>query len=369
MMRRALDLAERGRGRTSPNPVVGAVIVRDGRVVGEGFHRRYGGPHAEVNALAEAGEAARGGTLYVTLEPCCVWGNTPPCTDAIRSSGIARVVVPMEDPNPHVSGRGIAELRRCGVSVEVGLLAGEAAAANAPYLKFRATGLPLITLKMALSLDGRTAAPEGAPRWLSCDASRERVHAMRAASDCVMIGVGTVLADDPRLTDRRPAAGERQPARLVLDSHLRTPPNCALVAETGAAPTIVACGEDAAAERRRELEARGAAVWPCRSETGRVDLRDVLRRAAAAGMISVLCEGGPTLATSLLSDNIADRVAFFVAPIVIGDEGAAALGRLGRPWWTGERALVDAAWSVVGDDVLLEANVSSAWRPSCSQGS
>ncbi|HYW68762.1 MAG TPA: bifunctional diaminohydroxyphosphoribosylaminopyrimidine deaminase/5-amino-6-(5-phosphoribosylamino)uracil reductase RibD, partial [bacterium] len=225
-MGRAFELARRGLGSTSPNPIVGAVIVRDGEVVGEGYHERYGGAHAEVNALAEAGPKAAGATLYVTLEPCSVSGNTPPCTDAILSAGISRTVVPIEDPNPDVSGRGLAILREAGVGVECGLMHDEARAINAPYFKYRSTGLPFTTLKLALSLDGRIAPPSGGPRWTSSPESRALVHSMRSTTDCVMVGIGTVLADDPLLTARTPESGERdpsarQPARLVLDSGLR----------------------------------------------------------------------------------------------------------------------------------------------------
>jgi diaminohydroxyphosphoribosylaminopyrimidine deaminase/5-amino-6-(5-phosphoribosylamino)uracil reductase len=370
-MQRALELAERGRGFTSPNPVVGAVAVSDGRVVGEGFHERYGGPHAEVNALGAAGAAATGATLYVTLEPCCVWGNTPPCTDAILRAGVSRVVVAIEDPNPSVSGRGIAELKRGGVDVEVGLLAEEAATANEAYLKFRVTGLPLVLLKMALSLDGRVAAPEGGPRWISSEDSRERVHGMRGAADCVLVGIGTVLADDPALTDRRPAGGRRQPARLVVDSALRIPDGSALVAGARGVRTVVACAEDAPEGRRTALEDRGVTVWRCRGGANGLDLEDVLRRTAESGMTTVLCEGGPTLATSLLRGALVDRVAFFIAPALVGSQGTPAFGILGRPWWTGDAGFADARWTQVGRDQLLEARVNgpARRRTACSQGS
>lgn len=370
-MQRALELAERGRGSTSPNPVVGAVLVRDGRILGEGFHERYGGPHAEVNALDAAGAAARGATLYVTLEPCCVWGNTPPCTEAILRAGVSRVVVALEDPNPNVSGRGIAELERGCVRVEVGLLGQQAAAANEAYIKFRATGLPFLVLKMALSLDGRVAAPGGAPRWISCEDSRARVHEMRGAADCVMVGIGTVLADDPTLTDRRPAGGRRQPARLVVDPMLRIPDGSALVAGARDFRTIVACADDAQDGRRRALEDVGVTVWRCRAEGGRLDLEDVLGRAAGSGMTAVLCEGGPTLATSLLREALVDRVAFFIAPTLLGSEGAPAFGVLGRPWWTRAVGFADVRWTQVGCDLLLEARVDgpARRRATCSQGS
>ena len=357
-MARALELAERGRGFTSPNPVVGAVVVRDGRIVGEGLHERYGGPHAEVNALAEAGEKARGASLYVTLEPCCVWGNTPPCTDAVVAAGIRRVAVAAEDLNPEVSGRGIALLRERGLTVLTGVLRDAAEAANEPYTKFRRTGLPLVRVKMALSLDGRAAGPEGAPRWISCPESRERAHAMRAAADCVMVGIGTVLADDPELTDRRSARAPRQPARLVLDRDLRLPHRSRLVAGARSVRTAVACGEDACARRAREIGNLGVEVWPVPSDGPALRLDAVLRRAAEHGMIDVLCEGGPRVATSLLREGLADRLALFVAPSLIGREGTDAFGSLGPSWWKGDGGLRDVRWERIGDDLLLEARVA-----------
>lgn len=368
-MRRALELAARGRGFTSPNPIVGAVVVSAGRVVGEGFHERYGGPHAEVNALGASGAAARGGALYVTLEPCCVWGNTPPCTEAILTAGVSRVVVAIEDPNPDVSGRGVAELERGGVRVEVGLLGREAAAANEAYFKFRATGLPLVVLKLAMSLDGRAAAPEGGARWISCEDSRARVHEMRGAADCVMVGIGTVIADDPALTDRRPDGGRRQPARLVVDPLLRMPGGSTLVAGARGIRTIAACTADAPEDRRRALEDLGVTVWRCRAREGRLDLEDVLARAAGSGMTTVLCEGGPALATSLLREALVDRVAFFIAPALLGSEGTSAFGPLGRPWWTRAAGLADVRWTQVGSDLLLEARVDgpARRRTKCSQ--
>ena len=356
-MRRALELAERGRGATSPNPVVGAVIVRDGDVVGEGFHERCGGPHAEVNALAEASELASGATLYVTLEPCSVTGRTPPCTDAILAAGVARVVVPVEDPNPLISGRGISILRSAGVAVELGLLSDEALCLNAPYFKFRRTGLPFTTLKMAVSLDGRIAPPPGGPRWTSSSASRELVQAMRGESDCVMVGIGTVLADDPQLTDRRESAS-RTPARLVLDTELRIPPRSALVQSARSARTIVACAESADAGRRHALEGAGVEVWAIEREAHGVDIRQALSRAAEAGMLSVLAEGGAGVAGSLLDVGLVDRVAVFIAARFYGSEGTAALPALGEQWWARGAAFENCSWTEIGGDCLFRADVA-----------
>ncbi len=368
-MSRAFELAKRGRGATSPNPVVGAVIVRDGEIVGSGYHERYGSAHAEVNALAEAGARASGATLYVTLEPCSISGKTPPCTDAIVAAGIARTVVPVEDPNPRVSGEGISILRNAGVEVDLGLMHEEARSLNAAYFKYRSTGLPFTTLKLALSLDGRIAPPPGGTRWTSSEASRELVHAMRAKVDCVMVGIGTVLADDPLLTDRRtrtgghapdgmsPDGGPRQPARLVLDTHLRTPLESAIVSGARDVRTIVVCRESADPSRRAQLEGAGVAVWSAGTLDGRLDLDVVLRRAAAEGLISVLSEGGAGVASSLLNGGFVDRVAFFVTPKLYGGGGVPALGTLDDSWWSERSRLVNGTWTEIGGDCLFESDV------------
>lgn len=361
-MGEALALAERGRGHVSPNPVVGAVIVKDGEVVGRGWHGRYGGPHAEVMALEEAGERARGATLYVTLEPCCVWGNTPPCTEAVAGAGIREVVAAIEDPNPAIAGRGVAALRSAGITVRTGVLATEAAQANPGYLRFRRTGLPSVLLKLALSLDGRVSPPPGGPRWTSSERSRELVHAMRARVDCVLVGVGTVLADDPLLTDRRPGAGSRQPSRLVLDSNLRTPPGCAVVSTARDIETIVACGADASRARERALVELGVKVWRFeRTSDGRVDAAAALRAAAVAGKLEVLAEGGPGVASTLLNSGLAERVAFFVSPLLYGSEGVAALGAL-APGFADRASFGAASWTDCGGDMLFQASVE-ALRP------
>ncbi|MCK4408926.1 MAG: bifunctional diaminohydroxyphosphoribosylaminopyrimidine deaminase/5-amino-6-(5-phosphoribosylamino)uracil reductase RibD [Candidatus Eisenbacteria sp.] len=379
-MGRAFELAKRGRGATSPNPVVGAVIVRNGAIVGAGYHERYGGPHAEVNALAEAGPRASGATLYVTLEPCSISGNTPPCTDAIVAAGIARTVVPVEDPNPRISGRGVSILREAGIDVDVGLMHKEAQILNAPYFKYRSTGLPFTTLKLALSLDGRIAPPPGGPRWTSSEASRELVHTMRANVDCVMVGIGTILADDPLLTVRRaqtggqapgggrgaggefPDGGPRQSARLVLDTHLRIPPDSAIVTGARDVRSIVACCESADPSRRAQLEGAGVAVWCVGAPDGRLDLPSVLRRAAKEGLISVLSEGGATVASSLLKGGLVDRVAFFVTPRLYGAAGVPALGALDNSWWGEHSRLTQVRWTEIGGDCLFEAEVSPRTR-------
>jgi diaminohydroxyphosphoribosylaminopyrimidine deaminase/5-amino-6-(5-phosphoribosylamino)uracil reductase len=356
-MEMALELAARGRGRTSPNPVVGAVLVKDGEVVGAGYHERYGSAHAEVNAIRQAGRLAEGATLYVTLEPCCVSGNTPPCTDAIIASRIGRVVVPVNDPNPDVDGRGVRRLREAGVDVETYLMKLEATRLNAPYFKHRATGLPLVTLKLAVSLDGRIAPPAGGPRWTSSPESREAVHAMRAETDCVMVGAGTVVADDPLLTDRRPGGGSRQPARLILDGRLSLPLESALVASARETRTVVACSARADRETMSALEKAGVEVWTFEAPEGLLKAREVLARAGSEGILSLLCEGGRLTATSLLNAGLVDRLAVFVAPRLHGSGGLGALDILGREWWGTAGRFASASWTPVGDDVLFEADV------------
>lgn len=357
-MAEALALAERGRGFVSPNPVVGSVVVRDGEVVGRGWHERHGGPHAEVMALEEAGGQARGATLYVTLEPCCVWGKTPPCSEAIIEAGVDEVIAAIEDPNPDVAGSGLAALRAAGIVVRAGLLAEEASAANAGYLRFRKDGLPSVLLKLALSLDGRVAAPPRGPRWTSSEESREVVHAMRGDADCVLVGIGTVLEDDPLLTDRRAGARPRQPARLVLDTSLRTPLDSALVTSAADAKTAIACGLEADEDKERKLVDRGVDVWRFRTTADGLDVTSVLRRAADEGRLSILSEAGPRVATSLLRAGLVDRVAYFLSPVIYGNAGLEALGRL--PAFFAERdVFTSARWTIVGGDALFEAKLAA----------
>jgi len=356
-MEQALELAARGRGFTSPNPVVGAVVVKDGAVVGAGYHERFGASHAEPNALREAGPLARGATIYVTLEPCCVWGNTPPCTEAIIAAGVARVVAATRDPNPAVDGKGLGILREAGVDVDEGLFKDRADDLIAPYRKFRREGLPRVVLKLAMSLDGRIARPPGESRWVSSEASRELVHSMRSEADCVMVGIGTVLADDPLLTDRRPDGGARQPSRLVLDGALRTPVDSALVAGATEVPTVVACGGSAPRSKEDALAARGVEVWRVAEGDGGLDLTEVLARTAAAGSIDVLSEGGARVARSLLEADLVDRVAFFFAPERFGPQGVPAFADLPDAWWERGRRLEGIRFRDVGGDRLLMANV------------
>jgi diaminohydroxyphosphoribosylaminopyrimidine deaminase/5-amino-6-(5-phosphoribosylamino)uracil reductase len=355
-MRQAIRLARRGVGSTHPNPRVGAVILRGAKTVATGFHLRCGSAHAENRAIEQAGELATGATLVVTLEPCAHFGRTPPCVDAIVRSGIRRVVVGMRDPNPLVDGRGIARLRSEGIEVDVGLLESECRSLNPPYLKQLRTGLPWVTLKAMLSLDGRMASESGESRGLGGDAEQRLVHRLRAESDAVLVGVGTVLADDPLLTVR--LARGSTPLRVVLDSSLRTPPTARLLASASRFPVVIATtsGNRAAI---RTLEDAGAAVWSFEpSGEGRVPLAPLLRRLAAEGRYAILVEGGSTVHTSFLKQNLADRVAIGVAPIILGGASAASLARdLGRPRLAHGIPIDRLEVRRLGEDLWIEGNI------------
>ncbi len=321
-MKRALALAARGRGRTSPNPMVGAVLVRSGRVIAEDYHRRAGTPHAEALVLQSAGEKARGATLYVSLEPCChTKKRTPPCTKAIIASGVARVVVAMRDPNPKVSGRGIAEIEAAGIKTTCCVLEDKARALNEAYIKQITTGLPFVTLKAAMTLDGKIATPEGQSKWITSAPARKIVHRLRSSVDAVITGIGTVAADDPELTAR--IRGAHQPVRVVIDPSLRIA-DSARVLQTP--PDTIIVTRESGGALARSFEARGVRILGYK---GTLDLKWLLRELGSIGMNSVLIEGGATLNGHALMEGIVDRVMIFVAPKIIG--GAALIpGRRGR---------------------------------------
>jgi diaminohydroxyphosphoribosylaminopyrimidine deaminase / 5-amino-6-(5-phosphoribosylamino)uracil reductase len=322
-MRRALSLARRGQGRTSPNPMVGAVLVRDGATIGKGWHRAAGTPHAEVHALRAAGEAARGSTLYVTLEPCSHHGRTPPCADAVVAAGIGRVVVAMQDPDPQVGGRGIDRLRAAGVEVDVGVLEAEARRLNDAYILHRILGRPFVTYKAAVSLDGRTAAVDGTSQWITGPEARIDVHRLRARADAIAVGIGTLIADDPSLTVRGvPVA--RPPVRVVVDAAARTPPGARVI--SGEAPTLIVVAEGVASERRvKRLAGAGAEVLPVAAEGGRVSIPAMLRALGGRGILSLLLEGGGTLAGGFQTADCIDRFVWYVAPKLLGGPGTVAV--------------------------------------------
>ncbi|MXY48215.1 MAG: bifunctional diaminohydroxyphosphoribosylaminopyrimidine deaminase/5-amino-6-(5-phosphoribosylamino)uracil reductase RibD [Gemmatimonadetes bacterium] len=313
-MRQALDLAARGIGRTSPNPMVGSVVVRDGVVLGEGYYREYGGPHAEPQALEEAGGRAQGAVLYVTLEPCCHQGSTPPCTDAIIASGIAHVHVAMSDPDRRVSGKGIERLRTAGMTVETGLLEAEARELNAAYVRHRETGQSFVLLKLAQTLDGRIATRNGHSKWITGEAARKRVHLMRSRADAVLVGIDTVLADDPRLTVRH--VDGRQPRRVVLDSRARTPLDARVL--NGEAPATVCVTEAAPADRIDGLKDAGAEVLVLPGGDGSIPIDPLKSALGQAGIVTLMVEGGSRVAASFLRERAVDRIACFVAPRILG---------------------------------------------------
>jgi len=323
----ALRLARRGLGYTSPNPPVGAVVVAHGAVVGRGFHRAAGAAHGEVDALRDAGSRARGATLYVTLEPCAHHGRTPPCTEAVLAAGIRRVVVGSRDPNPHVPGDGVGRLRRAGISVDTAVLGDECDGLIAPFRKYITTGRPLVTLKLAASLDGRIATATGESRWITSEASRRFVHRLRAEHDAVLVGAQTVMRDDPELTCR--LRGGRNPLRIVLDGRLRLPLTARVLTNTSTAATLVVTGTRAAATKVRRVEARGAEVLRLPERAGRVSLTRLLRAVGRRGVMSVLIEGGATIAATALAARAVDRLLLFYAPKLIGGDGRPMLGPLG----------------------------------------
>lgn len=356
-MRLALRLARRGQGATSPNPLVGAVVVRRGEVVGRGWHARLGEPHAEAMALKRAGEKARGAEIYVTLEPCCHHGRTPPCTDAILASGVRRLVAAMRDPFPLVNGKGFAALRRRGVRVDVGCLEEESASLNAAYIKRVTTAYPYVTLKAALSLDGRIAAPSGESQWLTGAAARRQVQLLRAEVDAIAVGVGTVLADNPRLTVRIPR--RRRPMRIVFDAKLRTPTDARLLNDGGGSVILVA-RTDASRERSERLREAGAGILrvPGARDGEGVSLRPALRALAHEGVNHILVEGGGRLATSLLAERLVDRLVLFYAPILLGGERL-LVGNLGIPRLKQAPRVQEAAWRRVGDDIWFTGILKS----------
>jgi diaminohydroxyphosphoribosylaminopyrimidine deaminase/5-amino-6-(5-phosphoribosylamino)uracil reductase len=350
-MDRAIELAQGG--RPSPNPHVGAVVVRGGQAVGEGWHERAGGDHAEVVALKQAGDAARGATLYVTLEPCNHRGRTPPCAEAIAAAGVARVVVGCSDPNPHVEGGGSARLHAAGIEIITGVREAEAARVIATWTKHITLGLPYVSLKLALSLDGRIATRSGASKWVTGPEARALVHMLRSRHDAVAVGIGTALADDPRLTVRDSSGVS--PTRVVFDTKLRLPPHSRLVETAVDVPTWVVCSADAPFDKEQALTSRGVEVLRAPSSAeGRLDAGAALRMLAAKGVVTLMIEGGAELAGSILAARLADELHAFVAPILLGPRG-----RPGAVDWAGPATPADApriasaTWELCGSDAYV----------------
>jgi diaminohydroxyphosphoribosylaminopyrimidine deaminase / 5-amino-6-(5-phosphoribosylamino)uracil reductase len=356
---RAIDLARRGIGRTSPNPNVGAVVTRDGEVVGEGWHEFHGGPHAEVNALDAAGEAARGATLYVSLEPCCHHGRTPPCTDAILAAGVARVVVASDDPTEKAAGRGLGILRDEGVEVAVaeGELAARARLVNQAFRKHARTGRPWVLFKSAMTLDGKVATPTGDSKWISGEASRHRAHEWRASVDAVAVGVGTALTDDPQLTARIEGV-TRQPRRVVFDSTARLPLTSQLVKAAPDVPLTVVVSRAAPRQEVDALEAAGADIIVATGENEQARVRSALVALGDREVTAILLEGGPHLAGAFFDAGEIDEVRLFLAPLLVG-------GRTARDPMEGGgvEKIADATRALtlecehVGEDILVSARL------------
>ncbi|NLI13263.1 bifunctional diaminohydroxyphosphoribosylaminopyrimidine deaminase/5-amino-6-(5-phosphoribosylamino)uracil reductase RibD [Pelotomaculum propionicicum] len=353
-MKTALELAVRARGRTSPNPMVGAVVVREGKIIGQGYHLKAGTPHAEIHALNEAGQEAKGATLYVTLEPCCHHGRTGPCTEAVINAGIARVVAAMADPNPLVAGKGLARLREAGIDVTLGVMEKEALRLNEVFIKYITTGSPFVVAKAAMSLDGKIATRSGKSKWITGPAARAFGHRLRDWYDAILVGIGTVLADDPSLTTRLPGGGGRDPVRVILDSRARIPPQARVLTQQSEAPTIIAVTSAAPPERLKTLRESGAVVLVV-NEGPRVDLAELLRILGSRGITSVLIEGGAGVHGSAISAGLVDKVAWFIAPKIIG--GATAPGPVGGTGAddpAGASALERVRVRRLGPDILLE---------------
>jgi diaminohydroxyphosphoribosylaminopyrimidine deaminase / 5-amino-6-(5-phosphoribosylamino)uracil reductase len=330
-MKRALRLAARGAGMTSPNPLVGAVVVKDGAIVGSGYHQAFGGPHAEVNAIADAGAAAMDGTLYVTLEPCNHHGLTPPCAQAVVDVGIARVVVGMVDPNPDVAGGGAEYLRRAGIEVKGGVLERECRALNQAFIKYVTTGVPYVMLKVAATLDGFIATSAGESKWITSELSRQFAHRLRSNADGVLAGIGTVIADDPLLTVRlRGKKRGRQRTRIVLDSELKIPLDSQLVRTVSTGPVWVVCREDASAHKERTLVNAGVHVIRVPARESGVDLPCLLKELGRRRISSILVEGGGRVLGSFIQNGFADEFYFFYAPKILADSSGVSM-LSGRP--------------------------------------
>lgn len=316
----ALELAEKGRGRVEPNPMVGAVLVKNGEIIGKGYHRVFGGPHAEIHAINEGGANCKGATLYVSMEPCAHYGKTAPCVDAIIKAGIAKVVTTVIDPNPITSGKGIQKLKDAGIEVVLGVMESQAKGLNAPFFKLMQKGLPYVMVKWAMSLDGKIATHTGDSRWITSEESRVYVHKIRGQMDGILVGINTVLRDDPLLTCR--LEGGRNPKRIIIDSNASLPLNSRLLKTINESEIIVAVNKNVQHERVSKLEQLGCKIIQTRDMNGCVDLKDLFRRLGEMNLTNILVEGGSRVITSMFEGHLVDKVMVFIAPIIIGGEGA-----------------------------------------------
>lgn len=358
-MKRAIRLAEKGRGRTSPNPMVGAVLVKDGKVVGEGYHTKAGEAHAEILALREAGGRAIGSTLYLNLEPCTHYGKTPPCAPEVIEAGVKRILIGMEDPNPLVKGRGIETLKRAGLEVHVGILEKECRKLNEAFCKYILRKEPFVILKVAATFDGKIATRRGDSKWISNEASRRIVHRFRDQVDGIVVGIGTILKDDPLLTARIKKG--RDPFRIILDSRLRIPEE-AKVIENSPSKTIIATTEVAPRDKAERLEKKGVRILVLDSKQGRVNLRSCLSRLGEMGMMSLMVEGGSQVNGSFLDEGLVDRLLLFLSPKLIGDSKAIGIfGGNGVETLREAIPLKDLKIKKIGEDILIEGYVEKGY--------
>lgn len=358
-MRMALRLAARARGRTSPNPMVGAVVVKNGKVIASGWHHRAGEPHAEAIALRKAGGKAKDATLYVTLEPCSHTDKrTPPCSPLVIQSGVKRVVIAMIDPNPRVSGRGVRTLGKTGLEVVTGVLETEAKKLNEAFIKHITTGMPFVTLKIAQTLDGKVATATGESKWITGEKARQEGHRLRDANDAILVGVNTVLKDNPSLTARVPKG--RDPLRVIVDSGLRIPADAGVITQTSSAGTIVATLADAPRARIKRLQDAGAEVLAVKSAQGRVDLRDLVKKLGRKGIMSLLIEGGPEVHASAIRSGIVDKVVLFVAPVLMtGRDSLCSIGGVSPARLGQALRLTEVTSRFVGKDLMIEGYIKA----------
>lgn len=347
-MQRALELAEKGRKATGENPMVGAVIVKDGKIVGEGYHKKAGGPHAEIEALKKAGLNAKGAALYVNLEPCCHYGKTPPCTDALIKAQIARVVAAIEDPNSKVAGKGFLQLQNAGIEVSVGVLKDEASKLNEVFIKNISKQTPFVIAKIAQSIDGKIALSSGKSKWITCDAARKRGHEIRSMYDGILVGIGTVLADDPIL-DCRLASNSASPVKIVLDSSAAIPTDSRLLQSKG--KVILATTAQADKGRLKELEERGVEIVTTSQD--KVNLKELLKALYNEGIYSILVEGGAGVFTSFLIEGLLDKIIVFISPKIIGGDGKDYVGNLFLREMKDVYDFYIDDVEKVGDDVML----------------
>jgi diaminohydroxyphosphoribosylaminopyrimidine deaminase/5-amino-6-(5-phosphoribosylamino)uracil reductase len=353
----ALKLAEKGRGTTLTNPLVGAVIVKDGKIIGEGYHKYFGGPHAEVIAINQAGELVKNSTLYVTLEPCCDFfgKKTPACVDLVINKGIREVVVAMKDPNPKVSGRSIAKLRKHNIKVTVGLLEEEAKKINEPYIKYIRTGLPFVISKMAISLDGKIATKTNDSKWISNELSRRLVHKIRSKVDAILVGVNTVIKDNPNLNVRWIKG--KEPFKIIVDEKCKIPLNSKVLKFKTL--VLIATTELANKHKIELLKKKGISILVVKSNKGLVDLRDLLRRLPELGICSVMIEGGSSILTSAIKDGLVDKIMWFKSPKIIGGDGLDVIGPIGIDKIKDALVVHNTVTKKLGNDVLIEGYLCS----------